>query len=519
MSKQKTTTKSILLVMGITVFSLVFSFVKEAVFAYFYGATYAADAYTIAIQIPATLFAMLSVAISNVALPYYSKKLNQEGPEAARDYVSNLMTVVVILSLIFLIFLEIFAETVIGLLAPGLVQESASIAVLLFRLVLPTVILTQLVHINTAISDVNKSFVLPLFGTFLLNAVFISITCFLAQTAGIYAAISGVIVGTIVEFAYSVLLRRRFVKYRPICNFRDKDMLESVKRSTPVFVGIGVAEINKTIDTMITTFLSAGTVTMMHYAAKLTSAISSLLISGITKVSYPEFAECAAKNDEKGLAESYLYSIRLSLLVLLAVVVGGAVLNTEIICLVFLRGAFDMQAAMGTAPIFTAYMVSLLFNALRQNSSRVFYSYGDTKTPMVNTFLGMVLNVCMNLAVYKILGAVGIAWATAVSNMAISVLLMLQLRKKNSHIHFHRLFPLLLRAAIAAVSLVTVIVVLRYAAQSCGLYEMTNFVSNAAFTCTAVLAGAIVYFGVLLLLKTEEVMQLASHFLPKKCKK
>ena len=328
----------------------------------------------------------------------------------------------------------------------------------------------------------------------------------------------GVIVGTVIEFTYSVLLRRRFVKYRPICNFVEKDMVSSVKRSAPVFIGIGVAEINKTIDTMITTFLSAGTVTMMNYASKLTSAVSSLLIGGITKVAYPEFAECAAK-DEKGLAKSYLYSIKLIMLILLATFAGSAILNEEIVSLVYLRGAFDMYALVGTAPIFTAYMASLIFNALRQNTSRVFYSYGDTKTPMINTLLGMLLNIGLNLAVFKILGAVGIAWATAVSNMVVSGLLMLKLRKKNSHIQFRQLIPLLTRVAIAAACMIAVILAGKYAVNLLGLYELTNFVSNAIFTCLLILIGAVVYFGLLLLLKTEEIMPFARRFLPGKGRK
>ena len=519
MNKQNKITNSVVLVMGMTVFSLLFSFVKEAVFAHFYGASHTTDAYTIAVQIPTTLFAMLSVAISNVALPYYSKKLNSEGKEAARAYASNLMTVITLIALLLILVLEIFSGAAIKLFAPGLEPEAEKTAVLLFRLILPTVLLTQLININTAISDVNKSFVLPLFGSVILNAIYISAVCFLAQTAGIYAAVLGVIVGTVVEFAYSVLLRRRFVKYRLICNLADKDMIGSVKRATPVFIGIGVAEINKTIDTMISSFLSAGAVSMMNYASKLTSAVSSLLIGGITKVVYPEFAECAAKEDEKGMAESYLYSVKLTVLILFAVITGGALLNREIICLVYFRGAFDIQAVFGTAPIFTAYLTCLIFSALRQNSARVFYSYGDTKTPMINTFLGMVMNIALNLAVYRTFGAVGIAWATTATNMVVAGLLMVRLRKKNTQIHFRQLLPLLLKVAAATLCMAAVIAAGRYGLKLLGLYELTSFVHNGAFTCVAVIFGAMVYFGVLLLLKTSEVTALAKAFLPKKAKR
>lgn len=516
MNKQSKTTKQMILVMGITVFTLAFSFVKEAVFAHLYGASNTTDAYTIAVQIPTTLFAMLSVAISNVALPYYAQKLNTEGEESARKYVSNLMTVITILSLLLVLALEIFSGATIKVFAPGLSPEAENKAVFLFRLILPTVILTQLININTAIQDVNKSFILPLFGSVILNVVFVSTVCILSQRIGIYAAVWGVIVGTVVEFVYSVLIRRKFVKYRFACNLFDKDMVASVKRSAPVFLGIGVEEINKTIDTMVSSFLTSGAVSVINYAAKLTSAISTLLVGAITKVVYPEFAECAAKNDDKGMAESFLYAIRISLLILIAVIVGGIMLDDEIICLVYLRGKFDLTTAYATAPVFTAYLVCIVFRSFRQNASRVFYSYGDTKIPMYNTVVSMITNTVLDLALYKRYGAAGIAWATTVSYFAVSGLLLVSLRKKNPYIHFHQLLPLLLRAIVATVCMAIVIAAGKYGWKYLGLYDLTNFVSNAVFTCLTILIGAIVYFVVLLLLKTPEVMALANRFLPKR---
>ena len=148
--------------MGATVIALLFSFVKESIFANYYGASYITDAYTIAIQIPATLFSIVSMAVSNVALPYYSKKLNGEGKESATKYISNLITIITMLSIFIVLLLEIFAGSVINLFAPGLTQEAKEIAKLLFRLILPKIILTQLININSAILDVHKNFVLPM---------------------------------------------------------------------------------------------------------------------------------------------------------------------------------------------------------------------------------------------------------------------------------------------------------------------------------------------------------------------
>ena len=68
--------KSAVIMTIVSSISLVFSFVQESVFAYFYGANTITDAYTIATQIPVVLFSLISTAISTVVIPCYSKEFN-----------------------------------------------------------------------------------------------------------------------------------------------------------------------------------------------------------------------------------------------------------------------------------------------------------------------------------------------------------------------------------------------------------------------------------------------------------
>lgn len=496
--------KSAISVSAITVFTLIFSFIKEAIFANYYGASYITDAYSIAIQIPVTLFSMVSMAISNVALPYYSKKLNIDGEDASTQYISNLMTIVTILSLLIVGVLEIYPQIAIKVFAPGLGEEASKLANTLFRMVLPTIILTELININTAVQDVHRSFVLPQLGSILLNLTFVSAVIFFSGKYGIFAALLGTIIGTIFEFCYSIALRRRFVKYKLICNVADSDVKATIKKCGPVFIGLGVAEINKTIDTMISSFLEAGSVSMLGYASKLTSAISTLLIGGIVRVTYPEFAECAAKGDDTRMADCLLFSIKIVVLLLFPVVFGGAVLGKELISIVYFRGAFKLETVLGTAPIFVAYLTCLIFRALRQNFSRVFYSYGDTKTPMFNGFIGLAVNTILDLSLYKRFGATGIAWATTGTYVAVSLSLALKVRRRNQHISYRKVLPVIIRTIAACACMSVVLVLLRTYFVNIGLYDIGNVFKNAVFLGISIITGAVVYFIVLLLLKTEE---------------
>ena len=103
MSKYKTLVKPALGMSLISGLSLIFSFMKESVFAYYFGTTADADAYVIAIQLPVILFSVVSTAISNVLIPIYAKSLIQRGVSDAQKYVSNLITVVSFLTLKYLL--------------------------------------------------------------------------------------------------------------------------------------------------------------------------------------------------------------------------------------------------------------------------------------------------------------------------------------------------------------------------------------------------------------------------------
>ena len=78
---KKTLAHTSFLVTLVMVLGYVLSFVKEATVANYYGVSSLVDAYTIALTIPVTLFALVSVAIQSVVIPIYSDILYKRNKE------------------------------------------------------------------------------------------------------------------------------------------------------------------------------------------------------------------------------------------------------------------------------------------------------------------------------------------------------------------------------------------------------------------------------------------------------
>src|SRR5690606_11837643 len=62
--------------------------------------------------------------------------------------------------------------------------------------------------------------------------------------------------------------------------------------------------------------------------------------------------------------------------------------------------------------------------------SRAFYAMQDTKTPMINASIAVVLNIILNIILSKFLGIGGLALATSISAILATILLLISLRKK-----------------------------------------------------------------------------------------
>ena len=504
-STQSRITKTASLMTIVSVFSLVFSFVKESVFAYFFGASLTTDAYTIATQIPVTLFALISTAISTIVIPCYSKEYYGNGPKAAERYASNLTTVIGGVTLIFVVLCEIFADPLIALFAPGMDGETRALAVQIFRIVLPTILFTEIMHINTGILNVHKKFLLPALTSNFLNVAFITIVAVLAGKIGVFAAVIGTIVGSAMEFTYSVFLRKQVMRYHFVVDLKDKSMANSFRMAMPVFVGIGAAEINKVVDRIVSSFLQEGSISTLSYASKLSSAVSTLMITGITTVIYPEFSKHSANNDDEGMADVFSFAMSLLMLLILPIIFGGTVLSSEIIKIVFCRGAFTLETVERTAPLFACYLVCLLFTSFRQTSSRVFYSYGDSKTPMSNSIIGIGINIVLNVILGYFFGAFGLALATTISTAVISILLLICVKKRNSFVSYRNAAKLFFKAVLASMAMALVICFGKVLLTRYGIYDYQSLIANIVFVVASVALGALCYFGVLLLLKTQEL--------------
>ena len=101
---------------------------------------------------------------------------------------------------------------------------------------------------------------------------------------------------------------------------------------------------------------------------------------------------------------------------------------------IFGRGNLDKNLVLTIAKCLSYYSLCFVALCLRDLSTKIFYSFKNSRTPVINSSIGIILNIILNIVLSKYLGVSGIALATSISTIFISVLLFYNLKKYNIYL-------------------------------------------------------------------------------------
>ena len=96
---------------------------------------------------------------------------------------------------------------------------------------------------------------------------------------------------------------------------------------------------------------------------------------------------------------------------------GIITLNKEVSMFIFGRGNLDKDSVLATAKCLSFYSLCFVGLCLRDLSTKIFYSFKNSKTPVINSSIGIILNIILNFTLSKYLGVSGIALATSISTI------------------------------------------------------------------------------------------------------
>lgn len=490
--------------MAATLIAKILGFGRELALASAYGASGTSDAFLVAMNIPAVIFSAIGTSLGTAFIPLYCDIDAKKGKRASLKFTNNVLNIVIILCLIVSLIGVIFTVPIVKLFAVGFEGKTLEQAIYFTRVLILGMAFLGISYIMMAFLQVKENFIIPGLMSVPYNMLII-VSIFLSVMINPNLLPWGTLFGLSLQFIFQYpFARKKGYRYRPYINLKDKYLKKMLWLIGPVLIGVAVTQVNSIVDRTIASTLVEGSISALNYATKLNQFVMGMFIVSISSVIYPMLSKLSTENNQKKFKESIVTAINVVILIIIPISVGAIILATPIVRLLFERGNFDARATQMTSVALVFYSVGMLGFGLRDILGKIFYSLQDTKTPMINGIIAMVLNIILNLAFVKYtnmqLG--GLAFATSISSLVTISLLSFSLRRKIGAFGGKKIITVLIKAIVSALLMAFVT---RFTYNILDSILSTGFIQSAIKLGVSVGLGAIVYGISIIVLRVNEV--------------
>jgi len=437
---------AVVVIMAMTLITKILGFVREMALASRFGAGMETDAYKIALMVPAIIYASIEAVLSTTFIPVY---LNME-EHKKRRFVNNLMTAVILVASVLTVLGILMAPVIIRLVAPGFDDETIALAVSLIRIIFPMIVFMGMSSLAGAYLQSHHHFLAPSMMAIPNNLIIIG-TIIFAGTTGIYGLAVATVVGVLSQFILQYpVLKRYGYRYRPVLSLADPGLRRIGELAVPVILGTMVGQVNSLADKILASTLSSGNVSALDYANKINGMVLAMFSTSVVIVSYPRLSRLWADQKFADFRTFFRKSLQVIFFITFPVMISLVVLHVPVIRLLFERGAFDAEDSHLTSIALLFYSVGIPAAGAREVLNKTFYSLQDTRTPIFNSVIAVLLNISLNVILIRYMAIGGVALATSLSAVVSTIMLMFHLRKKIGTYGGRGLMLSFLRTCIAA---------------------------------------------------------------------
>jgi len=386
-------------------FSRISGFLRDVVFAYFFGNTGLADVWRVSLKVPNVIQNLLGEGtLSASVIPIYSEFLEENREQDAGRFVGAVLGILMVVAGGAALIGVLLAPAVVPLVFFRWDAEKLELTIRLIQILFP---MTGVLVVSAwALAVLNShrrffvSYVAPVAwnGAILLTLVGFGFgrgwTGSTLLTAVAWGALGGGVLQLAVQLPFAVPLLSHF---RLSVDRTVSGASEALRNFVPVVAARGVVNIGSLIDVFLAALLVEGGVAALGYAQTLYLLPISLFGMSIAASELPELSRQRAKpTDElaaqvaKGLERIHFLLIpsTLAFILLGDLFVGG----------LYERGQFLATETLVVHAVLAAYALGLLASSGSRVLSTAFYALRDTRTPARMAYLRVVVSLVVGVS-------------------------------------------------------------------------------------------------------------------------
>lgn len=441
--------RAIATVGSMTLISRLLGFVRDVAVAWALGAGWMADVFFVAFKLPNLFRRLFAEGAFNLAfVPIFAGKLETEkdrdGAHGAATFAAQAQSGLLAVLLLFTLAVELAMPWVVAAVAPGFVDEPEkySLAVDLMRITFPYLVFISLVSLLGGIMNSLHKFWQAAATPILLNitlitAVFALTPLMVPYGLGPAHALSwGVAIGGAVQLAWMVWHTARAGWMPKLVRPKlTDDVKRLLKRIGPVAVGAGIYQISLLIDTIIASFLVAGSISYLFYADRLVQLPLGVVGVAVGTALLPLLSRQIKAGNDADALDSQNRAVEFALLLTLPAGAALFAVPDTIVSVLFERGEFSAEATHKTALALMVFALGLPAFVLVKALAPGYFAREDMSTPIKIGALAVAVNVVVALSLMGPLQHVGLAAATVISQWLNAGLLAYILIRRG-HFHF-----------------------------------------------------------------------------------
>lgn len=408
--KEKPRTSSAIqlsLMILVTTLTQVVAIYKSALIAESFGADTELDAYNFANNIISFVLTFASSGIMTVIIPAYVKRIE-------RKAIDTFITITFSLAAFLIASIFIFRIPLVNLLT----NRADGFTVYVSNVMLSVIfiqLLPALLCITTAYYQSVNRFTLPKVILLISNLIVVFLLLY-KKNFSIYEYLNILLAGTMIQFILDISFVLYYgFRWKPSFYIHNVEYKKMWLTFIPMIFSVGIYKISTLIDSLLTTNLGEGQLTILSYSQNIVSMVSILIIGNLTAFFYPKLITSLEHGTKEGKALLGEYAVIFHAVVCI-MIAGFASAGHEFVSLLYGRGKFTADAVDMLYICMTIYVFAQQNNVLRDIIYRYFFASGDTRTTVKNGILVSCLNIVFSVIFSQLFGFYGIVIGSTIAS-------------------------------------------------------------------------------------------------------
>lgn len=432
--KKRNIASTLFSITGLLITTKIVGFVRQMIVARAFGATLETDLINLSQGMIGNIHYVLQHALTTsfISVYIYAKETEQVN---AKRFAFQVIKALSVLTAGVVMAVFAAAPVLARLIAPTYSADNLAVLESYLRLYAPFLILFVYTAVFGALLNAEKNFIPNELVGFWQSAITLLVVFLTASHLGPKSLILSFVIYTVWNVLYMGYLSRHSWELCAGAPFKDDLVKKLLYMMGPLILGYSLVYVNQLVDKILVTGLGDGAVTALGYGAVLSNLISTFIVT-FGSVLFAYVTTSIAQGRHKEAADLSYKAALLLIMVFLPISIVSVMMSEEIVTIAFARGAFGSNAVKQASSALKGYAFTFIPLVLREVYSRIQYGYQDSRSPMINSSIGIVANIVLSIILSRVYGVFGVSFASSISVLICGILNMISSRKLNKHLRF-----------------------------------------------------------------------------------